>query len=452
MDQKALRACFALSLLSLPSVTLASSFQLLEQSPAHMGKAFAGTASDITDASTVYFNPAGMARLDGQHLTLGGNVVLTEAEFANDGSNYVIQGNTVPVQGSGTTDETGFIPNAYWVVPVSEQFTLGLGAGGPFGLSSDFGTEWPGRYDATFSELEVTNLNLTSAWAPNDQIAFGLGINHQMIDVTLQSQFDSTLGANPDPATDSRASIEGDDDDIVFDASVLWTPAPGSQLGLTWRQGGDFTLDGSAAFELNAACAPGAGSPTGAPPAPTTGTLCAGALTGLEGAVTAGAELPDTITLSGSQQLNDVWALHADIAQTRWSSIQTIAVDNADNGENVSTLDLRYDDTLRLALGASAALTDTFTLRFGVAQDEAPQTDPEFVSPRIPDEDRTWLAVGTNFQVFESVTMDVSYAHLLVDDAQLERTEPTPLGGSYTLDGSFDNSVNILAAQVNWQF
>ncbi len=273
-----------------------------------------------------------------------------------------------------------------------------------------------------------------------------------MIDVTLQSQFDSTLGASPDPATDSSASIEGDDDDIVFDASVLWTPAPGTQLGLIWRQGGDFTLDGSAAFEFNAACAPGAGSPTGAPPAPTTGTLCAGALTGLEGPVTAGAELPDTITLSGSQQLNDVWTLHADIAQTRWSSIQTIAVDNVDNGENVATLDLRYDDTLRLALGASAALTDTFTLRFGVAQDEAPQTDPEFVSPRIPDEDRTWLAVGANFQVFDSVTMDVSYAHLLVDDAQLERTEPTPLGGSYTLDGSFDSSVNILAAQINWQF
>lgn len=451
MDKKALSVALSLAA-ALPSTALASSFQLLEQSPAQMGKAFAGTASDITDASTVYFNPAGMSRLEGSHVTLGGNAVFTEAEFINDGSSYSFNGNTVPVEGNGKTDETGFIPNVYWVTPLTDQLTLGVGAGGPFGLSSDFGATWPGRYSATFSELEVKNFNVTTAWAPTEQISLGLGVNYQQIDVTLQSRFDSTLGFSPNPATDSDAHIGGDDDAFVFDASLLWAPAPGTDIGLVWRQGADFTIDGTASFDLNAACAPGAGLPTGAPPAPTTGTLCAGALSAGEGGVTANADLPDTLTLSASQQLGERWTLHADIAQTRWSSIQTIAVDNVESGENVTELHLNYDDTLRFAIGASFAFSETMTWRFGVAKDEAPQTDPQYVSPRIPDEDRTWLAAGANMKFSDSLSLDVSYAHLMVDDAHLNRQDPTAIGGSYNLQGHFDNSVSILGAQLNWQF
>ncbi|MDT8449425.1 MAG: outer membrane protein transport protein [Wenzhouxiangellaceae bacterium] len=41
-----------------------------------MGTAFSGTASTATDASTVFLNPAGMARLDGTHLAVGGETIL----------------------------------------------------------------------------------------------------------------------------------------------------------------------------------------------------------------------------------------------------------------------------------------------------------------------------------------------------------------------------------------
>src|SRR5690606_33127743 len=180
-----------------------------------------------------------------------------------------------------------------------EGFSVGLGAGGPFGLSSDFGTEWPGRYSATFSEMEVMNINATVAWAPSDMFSIGLGINYQRIDVTLQSQVDSTLGLSPDTSTDSSAHVEGDDDGYVLDASILFTPTRYTNIGLLWREGGDFTLEGAASFELNAACAPGAGITISALPAPT-GTLCAGGVAAREGDVVADVKLPDVITLSVS--------------------------------------------------------------------------------------------------------------------------------------------------------
>ena len=56
-------ATLFLSMALLPDIASGASFQILEQSPAHLGKAFAGTASDIADASSVFFNPAGIVEI-----------------------------------------------------------------------------------------------------------------------------------------------------------------------------------------------------------------------------------------------------------------------------------------------------------------------------------------------------------------------------------------------------
>ncbi|HEY7886585.1 MAG TPA: outer membrane protein transport protein [Cellvibrionaceae bacterium] len=439
--KKTLFSPAALALLTMPSLAFAASFQLLEQSPAQMGKAFAGTASDITDASTVYFNPAGMSRLEGGHFTFGVNVVSPKAEFNDQGSTYPGD--------PGKTDEYGVIPNVYLVIPLADSFRIGFGAGGPFGLASDFGTTWQGRYSATFSELEVANFNVTTSWAPSDYIALGLGVNYQRIETTLENQVDSTFGISPDPSTDSSAKVQGDDDGFVLDVSLLITPSDRTSIGLLWREGGEFTLDGDASFELNAACAPGAGFPTGMPPAPTTGTLCAGGLSALAGDVEASVKLPDVITLSATHWFHPVWAIHVDVSQTRWSSIDEIDVINTGNDMLVDKLDLQYSDTMRYSLGTSIRASQALTWRAGIAFDEAPQTDPEFATARIPDADRTWIAFGANVVLSDALTMDVSYAHLLVDEASIHETDAN---SGRVLSGEFDSDVNIVAAQINWRF
>ena len=439
--KQALRLHAAIALLSTPGLAMAASFQLLEQSPAQLGKAFAGTASDPTDASTVFFNPAAMSRLDRVTLTAGINLVDVKADFNDDGSTY--PGDT------GNTEELGVIPNLYAVVPLSSGFAVGFGVNAPYGLASRFGDTWMGRYAATDSELEVVNVNVTTSWALGDVFAVGVGVNYQTIEATLESQVDSTFGIAPDPSTDSSAKIKGDDDDFVLDLSVLLTPTESTSLGLLWREGGEFSLSGDATFNLNAICSPGAGYPTGAPPAPTTGTLCAGGLTALAGDIEADVALPDTLTFSATQWFSPAFALHLDVAQTKWSSIQEVRVVNTGNGATVDTLDLRYDDTMRYAIGATLKLSDSWTWRAGVALDEAPQTDPEHVSVRIPDADRTWLALGTTLALSDHLSLDFSYAHLFVDDVSLIETDAN---SGRTLQGGFDSSVDILAAQVNWRF
>lgn len=416
-----------------------ASFYLLEQSPAHLGHAFAGTASNINDASTVYFNPAGMAQLDGKQLTAGLNAVMPRARFRDEGSNT---GNL-----RARTSESAIVPNLYYTHRMNDQWAFGLGLTVPFGLSSDYGTQWPGRYLATFSELELISLSATAAYSFNEKFSFGLGVSYQEMDVTLESQIDSTLGAAPNPETDSYGTISGDADDIVFDLSALYRHNEATTFGLAWREGGTFDLSGDAHFTRNALCAPGAGFPIPETNF-TTGTLCTAALASREGAVRADVTLPDVLTLSASHHLDDFWSVHADIGWTRWSSIQYVDVVNQQTSTLVETLALQYSDTYRLALGATYRTNGPWTFRAGVAFDEAPQTDATRMTPRIPDEDRTWLSLGFNYAHSDNLSIDAGYAHLIVAGADIASLD-TETG--HNVVGSFSSRVDILSAQLNWK-
>ena len=49
----------------------AAGFQAWEQSASGLGVAYAGSAAVANDASTVFYNPAGMANLPGVHFSTG---------------------------------------------------------------------------------------------------------------------------------------------------------------------------------------------------------------------------------------------------------------------------------------------------------------------------------------------------------------------------------------------
>lgn len=440
----------------LPGLATAASFQILEQSPALQGTSFAGTASSATDASTVFFNPAAMSMLDGSHFTAGGNLILPEAKFDNDGSTAAT-GTALeqPLSGpNDTTDETGFVPNFYYVRPINEQWTFGLGVNAPFGLTSSYDDDWVGRYHATDSELTLLNINPTFAFRASERVSLGIGLNYQRIDATLENEVDSfsaCVGATGNAANcvgggfgtavtpgnrsqDSSSKVEGDDENFTLDLSVLFQVNQATRVGAVFRQGGDFTLDGDINFDRSDACNTNAG--------------CTAALDASEGDIEADVEIPDTLTVSISHVLDSRWTLHGDVAWTQWSSIDEVEIVAKDDGQVINTLDLDYDDTMRYAFGATYSDGGPWTWRGGIAFDEAPQTDPEHQTPRVPDQDRTWLSAGFNYAVSPTASIDFGYTHILVDDIDVDITNDQ----GHTLTGDFDASVNILAVQGNWTF
>jgi long-chain fatty acid transport protein len=434
-----------------PATAGASAFQILEQSPSRLGKAFAGSASQPADASTVFFNPAAMARLEERQLTLGGNLIAVDASFDDQGSTAG-SGTAFerPLPGEeGRTDLPGVVPNLYYLQPLSEDWTAGFGINAPFGLASEYDDDWVGRYHGTESELQTINLNATFAYAVTEAVSLGFGLSYQRADTRLESAVDSfnacreaggsaatcaaAHGGPGNPNSDSSSTTEGNDSDVIADLSLHWQATERTAFGVTYRQGADYTLEGEADFDVSTSCAQD--------------PFCSGALNALEGDIEGEAALPDTVTLSASHAFNDRWSLHGDIAWTGWSELQSIAIDNTETGETVNTLELNYDDTIRTALGVTWEPRGAWTWRAGVAYDEAPQTDPEFVTPRIPDEDRTWASVGFNYAVASNISIDVGYAHVFTDEIDINNTEQ-----GNTLTGTFDATIDIFGIQGNWRF
>lgn len=434
-----LLALFTSAISLVPGTAYASSFQILEQSPARLGTGFSGSGSDVRDATTMFFNPAGMSQLDGLNFTAGGNLIAVQSEFEDAGSNT---GGVVD-----ETDEVGFVPNLYYTYPINNQWTFGLGLSAPFGLKTEYDKNWIGRYLATDSELTLVNVNPAIAYEVNEQLSLGFGLDYQDIDVELENQVDSTLGVAPDPSRDSSAKVEGDDEDVTVDLSLHWQPTNSTKFGVLWRQGGDFTVDGTASFDKSTTfCQPGTGFVIA--PGTTTGDVCFSQLTAREGDVSADVELPDVLNLSGSHKLSGYWTVHADVAWTEWSSIQSVRIVN-DNGTLVDELVLDYDDTIRYSFGATYDPEGPWIWRFGIFIDEAPQTDPSKVTPRIPDEDRVAPSIGFHYAFSKNASLDFGYSHVFAEDTQINSVDSST---GNTVRGEFDNSADVLGIQGNWIF
>ena len=117
------------------SNTMAAGFALIEQSASQIGNAFAGSAAFANDASTIFFNPAGMTRLPSQFVG-GLHAVKTSAKFdgtATDPAGFPVSGGN-----GGDAGSTGLVPNLYISTPVTDDLFVGLGINVPFGFLTDF--------------------------------------------------------------------------------------------------------------------------------------------------------------------------------------------------------------------------------------------------------------------------------------------------------------------------
>ena len=97
------------AMLALASGTAsAAGFQLLEQNASGIGNAYAGSAAVAENASTIFYNPAGMTQLQAREMSVGLSLVRPSFKFTDQGSSAgVLSGNA---QDAG---DWAALPNAY---------------------------------------------------------------------------------------------------------------------------------------------------------------------------------------------------------------------------------------------------------------------------------------------------------------------------------------------------
>lgn len=443
-------------LLAASSTVFASGFALIEQSVSSLGNAFAGGAANAEDASTIFFNPAGMILLEGKQVIAGAHVIVPSTKFTAKIATNVF-GGSLGTNNSGNAGKAGVVPNLYYSQKMTEKLALGIGINAPFGLSTKYDKDWVGRYHAVESDLKTVNINPAFAYQATEKLTVGAGINIQYIDATLSSMADGGLVnmnlpaalGGPDalglgaagisnPAYDVLAENSADALNYGYNLGLLYQFSESTRLGLAYRSQIKHKLEGEVKTTVPAALAP-------------IGVLFAEQ--NINGSIT----LPASASLSLYHRVNDKLALMGDISWTQWSSFDKLTI-NFEGffgiaGQSNSTTTENWDDTWRYSVGATYKINDKLLLRTGIAYDETPISDG-YRTPRIPGNDRLWVALGCGYQVLDNLGLDFAYTHLFVDDAKMEKsavpgTEDESRG---TVVGEFENSVDIASIQLNYKF
>lgn len=427
---------------------LAAGFALIEQGVGGLGNAYAGGAASAEDATTVFFNPAGMTRIPGQEVIVGAHIIMPSAKFNNEGSTHVLQAKTgVPLIGGNGGDGgvTKVLPNFYYTKKLGDRFAVGIGVNSPFGLATDYESSWVGRYHALESDVVTVNINPSVAYKINDHLSIGAGLNIQYIDATLSNAIDfgtlDAIGAfRPAiPAgalklvpqmSDGLARVEGDHWGLGYDLGLLYEFNKATRIGMAYRSSVTHSLKGDATF-------------TNVPAPLTTAFRNTG--------VTADIKLPDSFSVSASHDFNPQWTVMADVTWTNWSVFNELRV-KFDSGQPDAVTTVNWRDSYRYSLGLTYRPDNRWTCRTGVAYDETPIPDEQHRTPRIPDGNRLWTAVGAGYKFSRLISMDLGYAHLFVSDPKISKT---PTGEDLTrggLNGAYDARVDILSAQLTFTF
>ncbi len=422
----------ALITLAFSGTASAAGFQLLEQNASGLGNAYAGSAAVAENASTIFFNPAGMTQLADREVSLGGTAIKTSYQFRNEGSS------TGTLSGDSDGGVLGFLPNAYMSWALSKDIYVGLGIGAPFGLRTEYDNLWYGAAQSIKFDIKTININPSVAWRANEWLSLGFGLNYQKID----AEYVRAVAATNTALNNSTATLNLSDSAWGWNVGALFKVSPATKVGVSYRSSikydltGDVQVSGPAASSLNAF---GASSDT-----------------------RASVKLPDTFILSASHQLNQRWELLGDVSWTGWSSIPKIDIirtSGVQSGAIAQTLHTDFRDTWRIAAGANYQLNEAWKLKFGMAYDQTPVKGPDTRLVSLPDNDRTWFSLGAQWKPSKTVTVDVGGTYLYVKDVKIDNNQSvtvinatTAAQNRGTVKGTYEDSAWLLGAQVSFAF
>lgn len=443
-------------------VAFASGFQLFEQNGAGVGNFDAGGAAEAADASTAWYNPAGLVRLDSQQLVLGADGIDAGINFKGNVQNYVILntfGSTVPLEASnqyGSAQGGGFavIPSFHYAIPLTDRVVAALSLVVPFGLQSDYSNDSVVAYSATESKIADIDLTPSIGVKITNKFSLGAGIDFEHVDAQLNQMVGLGsvgpilgLPANTNTESDNNAA----DWTIGWHAGALYQFTPATRLGLAYHSKITANLEGTSEFK---------------------GPLSSISTDGTTDEIKsdnakAQVALPATTTLSLYHDVNAQWAVMGSLNYTDWSVFNNIPLSNlagvqqatiaqilAGSPPFVPTTSLSanvpqdFHNSWRLATGANFRMTDNWMWRAGFGIDQDPTSDSAR-NVRLPDADRYNVAVGAHYQATKALGLDAGWTHLFIADSIINSGQT--VGSQFTyVNGTTNNNANIYGLQLTW--
>jgi long-chain fatty acid transport protein len=403
-----------------------SGFGIFTQSASSLGQGSAVVAH--TDSpSTIFFNPALMNKLEGTQVEIGTTLLFPERNFRSDST-----GNTYE-----TKDEVFFPSTFYATHKFNEKISAGLGVFNPFGLGTDWGGNWEGRYLATKSEMATYDINPAVSFQILPGLSLAAGLDILVLDATLENKINlsGVAGLPAGTLPDAGQKFSGDGTGIGFNIGMAADLGKDVSLGVSYRSEIKVDAEGNVSFDI----------PNGIPDA----------LSGLfpnTGAKTQ-ITLPQQVYAGIAYKGFDPLTMEVGMRWEDWSSFNQLKIDfdQPVAGSTTAIQARNWKDTFAIDFGARYKINDTVSLLGGYLYGQNPVPDSTF-EPAIPDSDTHLFCVGTDLN-FHKFSIALAYAYQL----QLDRTKNNSLGdpvspGTGTANGKYSTDIQLVAASLAYRF
>jgi long-chain fatty acid transport protein len=415
---------------ALPSLTLlalccqqawAGGIMLYEIGTDNVGLANAGAAARAQGPSTIAYNPAGMSYLPGTQITGGLQALYGDVSFDRDAG-------TEPGTGSGNAMDP--IPGGSFFVTheLDDQWSVGFGTYGDFGLAINYDNDWSGRYFAQNASIVGLSMVPSVSYRFNEQWSVGVGVKAMYGELKAQTAIDRRPFGFTD-RTDGQYKYRDGTWGYGANVGVIYSPQESTRIGLTYTS--KVNLDFEDRLDVKG-----------------DGRL-------LERINNTNTKLdvnvPQTVTLSLFQQMDPKLALLASVNWQDWSEFGEIGVevDTTAFGAQSTTVDAHFKDTWHLSLGAQYQATEQWLWNVGVAYDSSAVSDSNR-SVILPMNETWRLGTGATYALDKDTDVNVSWALIWLGDMPDQQTKA--LSGN-EISGQFDSAwIQALTGNMTWRF
>ena len=424
------RNWMALAIVSFPIAGLrGQGFGLNELSTCGIGRAYSAVATGCHDPSAIYWNPAAITSLNGWGILLGASAIAVDGKFEQDTTFRTFKGD-VP---------TAIVPHGYLSYHnPNSRVAWGLGVYVPYGLTTQWKDDFPGRFSAKKASLQTIYVQPSAAWQINSRISVGVGpvIAHSHVELIQGidlSQQTTTIAGQTVPFTAlgiatrtefARATLKGDAWGYGAHVGVQARLSSSWMFGIRYLTPITFNYDDAdATFAqvptnlILGGAVPNPANPTGPP------LIGAGAqvdtLSLLRAAFASGGPLTaqkvsTKITHPAQLQLGFAytgyknWELEADYAYVGYHEFHELPINFSNAATPDRTLIEDYNNSSSIRLGAEYRFSNDVHVRGGFAGVTRAAPDAT-VTPLLPEQDRANYALGVSVPVFGRWIVDGGY-------------------------------------------
>jgi long-chain fatty acid transport protein len=406
-------------ILALRTVSEAGGLFLTEIGTEDVALAGAGWAARAQDASTLFKNPAGMSRLEGNQFQGG----LQALYFQSGG----FSGTNTPYGGNGGGNPIGVVPAAsgFYVHSLGKDFKVGLGMLSNFGLGLQNNQGFAGRYYVKQDTLVGITFAPVASYRVNEYISIGGGPNVMLAYLKYTSNLNSP---NPFGSGDGQMETKDTTAGVGGQFGVLVEPKKGTRVGVTYYS----------PIKLNFSDRPTFSNTGGL------GT----ALANRNGTLDLDVTVPQHVILSGYHELTDRWAVMGDFGWENWSQFGKVDVGVFGDVNSVSTTtNINYNDTYHVGIGSQYRLNPEWLLNGGFAYDSS-MVSAANRSIALPVGATYKWGLGANWLMNEKVKLGFSYELSYMGDLSISQNRGQLAG---QLTGEYkDAMMHFFAFTLNW--